>query len=53
MDPLEFSGKTETAVLIGLITEKQDEQQLKEYLDELEFLATTADIKTLKATVDP
>ncbi|MBK7240208.1 MAG: GTPase HflX [Flavobacteriales bacterium] len=48
MDPLEFSGKTETAVLIGLITEKQDEQQLKEYLDELEFLATTADIKTLK-----
>ena len=48
MDPLEFSGKTETAVLIGLITEKQDDQQLKEYLDELEFLATTADIKTLK-----
>ena len=48
MDPLEFSGKTETAVLIGLITEKQHEQQLAEYLDELEFLATTADIKTLK-----
>jgi len=40
MDPLEFSGKTETAVLIGLITEKQDEQQLKEYLDELEFLGS-------------
>jgi len=48
MDPLEFSGKTETAVLIGLITEKQDDKQLKEYLDELEFLATTADITTLK-----
>lgn len=48
IDPLEFSGKTETAVLIGLITDKQDPAQLKEYLDELEFLATTADIRTLK-----
>ncbi|MBP6312906.1 MAG: GTPase HflX [Flavobacteriales bacterium] len=48
IDPLEFSGKTETAVLIGLITEKQDDKQLKEYLDELEFLASTADITSLK-----
>jgi GTP-binding protein HflX len=37
-----------TAVLAGLINYKQDEEKLKEYLDELEFLATTANIKTLK-----
>ena len=42
------SVKAETAVLIGLITDRQDAQQVKEYLDELEFLATTADIVTLK-----
>ncbi len=40
--------KAETAVLIGLITDRQDSEQVKEYLDELEFLATTADIVTLK-----
>lgn len=37
-----------TAVLAGLINYKQDEEKLNEYLDELEFLATTANIKTLK-----
>ncbi len=37
-----------TAVLAGLINFKQDEEKLKEYLDELEFLATTANITTLK-----
>ncbi len=42
------SVKAESAVLIGLITDRQDAQQVKEYLDELEFLATTADIVTLK-----
>lgn len=36
--------KTEKAVLIGLIHDGQDEEKVKEYLDELEFLATTADI---------
>ena len=35
-------AKTETAVLVGLITQQQDEAKTKEYLDELEFLALTA-----------
>ena len=33
-------AKAETAVLVGLITKDQDEAKTKEYLDELEFLAT-------------
>ena len=33
---------SEKAVLIGVITQSQDETQSKEYLDELEFLTTTA-----------
>ncbi|HRD52197.1 MAG TPA: GTPase HflX [Flavobacteriales bacterium] len=48
IDPLELKGKAEKAVLVGLITDEQDTEQVKEYLDELEFLATTADITTLK-----
>lgn len=48
IDPLELKGKAEKAVLIGLITDQQDADRVKEYLDELEFLATTADISTLK-----
>jgi GTP-binding protein HflX len=48
IDPLELKGKAEKAVIVGLITEAQDAAQVKEYLDELEFLATTADITTLK-----
>ena len=35
-------AKTETAILVGLITPQQDEAKTKEYLDELEFLADTA-----------
>lgn len=38
--------KTEYAVLVGLIHDRQTEQQVKEYLDELEFLALTAGAKT-------
>jgi GTPase len=34
--------KTEYAIMVGLITNKQTEQQMIEYLDELEFLALTA-----------
>ena len=41
-------NKTETAVLIGLVTKDQTEAQLEEYLAELEFLAKTAGAKTLK-----
>ncbi len=48
IDPLDQKTRAETAVLIGLITDQQDGEQVKEYLDELEFLATTADITTLK-----
>ena len=41
-------AKTETAVLVGLITKEQDEAKTKEYLDELEFLADTAGARTVK-----
>ena len=39
-------NRIERAVLVGLVTKKQSEQQLKEYLDELEFLAETAGAQT-------
>ncbi|GHT06963.1 GTPase HflX [Bacteroidia bacterium] len=39
---------TENAVLVGLITPAQNEQKSKEYLDELDFLADTAGICTVK-----
>ena len=32
----------EKAVLVGVVTQNQDEKKLKEYMDELEFLAYTA-----------
>jgi GTP-binding protein HflX len=38
----------QTAVLVGVINSRQDEERVKEYLDELEFLATTAGIATKK-----
>ena len=41
-------AKAETAVLVGLITQNQDEAKTKEYLDELEFLADTAGAVTVK-----
>lgn len=40
--------KAETAVLVGLVTQQQDEAKTKEYLDELEFLADTAGAVTVK-----
>ena len=40
--------QAETAVLVGIITPTQDEQKTDEYLDELEFLATTAGAVTLR-----
>ena len=36
--------QAETAVLVGLITQTQDERKTNEYLDELEFLAETAGV---------
>ena len=40
--------KAESAILVGLITETQNEAKTKEYLDELEFLADTAGAVTVK-----
>ena len=40
--------KQETAILVGLITQKQNAERTKEYLDELNFLATTAGVITKK-----
>ncbi len=40
--------KAETAVLVGLITQEQNEAKTAEYLDELEFLADTAGAVTVK-----
>ena len=40
--------KAETAILVGLITQEQDEAKTKEDLDELEFLADTAGAVTVK-----
>lgn len=40
--------RAETAVLVGVVTDDQDAARVKEYLDELEFLATTAGIRTVK-----
>jgi len=45
---IENSPVTETAVLVGLITQNQDESQAREYLDELEFLADTAGAEVKK-----
>lgn len=39
---LPFDIKPEKAVLIGLVTGKQDEDKVNDYLDELEFLLDTA-----------
>ena len=41
-------SKNEQAVLVGLITQYQTEEQVKEYLDELAFLAETASIVPVK-----
>ena len=40
--------KAATAILVGLVTQEQDEAKTKEYLDELEFLADTAGAVTVK-----
>ena len=41
-------AQAETAILVGLITPNQNERRTNEYLDELEFLATTAGAVTVK-----
>ena len=41
-------AQTERAVLVGLVTPEQNEQKVKEYLDELAFLADTAGVEAVK-----
>lgn len=43
--------KSEEAVLVGLITRTQSEEQVKEYLDELDFLSETAGVRPVKRFV--
>lgn len=45
---IETSPAVERAVLVGLITQNQDESQAREYLEELEFLAETAGAEVTK-----
>lgn len=42
-------GKPERAVLVGLATREQPRDLLAEYLDELEFLARTANAETIRS----
>ena len=44
----EIKTNTETAVLVSVIRDRQEERQVEEYLDELEFLAETAGIIAIK-----
>jgi GTP-binding protein HflX len=48
IDPQDSRLTAETAVLIGLATDKQTPEQVRDYLDELDFLADTAVISTVK-----
>lgn len=41
-------ARVETAVLVGLVTQTQDERKTDEYLDELAFLAETAGAEVVK-----
>ena len=40
--------KIEKTVIVGIVTQKQDEEKLQEYLDELEFLTFTAGGEVVK-----
>ena len=40
--------KAETAILVGIITQDQDERKTTDYLDELEFLADTAGVRVMR-----
>ncbi|HLR37620.1 MAG TPA: GTPase HflX [Chitinophagaceae bacterium] len=46
-----ISNKKETAVLVGLITGNETEEQVNEYLDELAFLAMTAGVEAKRRFV--
>lgn len=48
IDSIISSVKNQKAILVGLITQHQTEEQVKEYLDELAFLAETAGAEPIK-----
>ena len=48
---LDTEKKKETAVLIGVINKQQDEEMVREFLDELAFLAETAQAHPVKRFV--
>lgn len=43
--------RQETAILVAVITQKQNAEKTYEYLDELAFLASTSGVKTIKTFV--
>ncbi len=50
-EKLGLKKETEYAVLVGLVLPDQTEEQIMEYLDELEFLALTAGAVTVKKVI--
>ena len=48
IDKKNIVNQQENAILVGVIQPEQTETQVNEYIDELEFLAETAGVKTLK-----
>lgn len=50
-NPISTSIKADTAVLVAVILQRQSEEEVHEYLDELEFLAETAGAQTVKRFV--
>lgn len=51
IDKKQISDRKELAVLVGVVTGSQTEEQISEYLDELAFLALTAGVVTKKRFV--
>ena len=48
IDKKNIVNQQENAILVGVIQPEQTDVQVNEYIDELEFLAETAGVKTLK-----
>ncbi len=48
IDKKNIAANEDTAVLVGVIQNEHTEEQVNEYLDELQFLAETAGVKTIK-----
>ncbi len=48
IDKKNIVNQQENAILVGVIQPDQTDVQVNEYIDELEFLAETAGVKTLK-----